>query len=178
MNEQPVSIPVPEPIRNRAAGKGTNLPERLTGVGNSELLNTSLLGLLASRSCPGKILLQTIDRVPEWIESGWTFISGFHSPLEQQTLRSILRRGGRVVKLLARGMGPIYRAAREENAAISAGNMLIVTTFPRTMPRITRETALERNRLVLAIAEKTCIPWVEDGSPLKKCRSESLLYGS
>lgn len=40
--------------------------------------------------------------MPEWVKAGRVIVSGFHSPLEQQVLHSVLRRTGRVVKVLAR----------------------------------------------------------------------------
>ncbi|MCE5361543.1 hypothetical protein [Candidatus Igneacidithiobacillus taiwanensis] len=73
-------------------------------VGNIDLLSERLLGFLASRECPGHVLLETLERVPEWVKGGRVIVSGFHSPLEQQVLRSALRRQGRVVKVLARGI--------------------------------------------------------------------------
>lgn len=79
-------------------------PEQLAGVGNVALLVEPLLGLISSRECPGHVLLETLDRVPEWVKAGRVIVSGFHSPLEQQVLRSLLRRNGRAVKVLARGM--------------------------------------------------------------------------
>jgi predicted Rossmann fold nucleotide-binding protein DprA/Smf involved in DNA uptake len=74
------------------------------------------------------------------------------------------------VKVLARGIS-VFRAAPEEKEAVLAGNMLVVTAFPPTVKRTTRETALERNRLALALAEERCIPWVDEESPLKNLAS-------
>jgi predicted Rossmann fold nucleotide-binding protein DprA/Smf involved in DNA uptake len=166
MSARPVSIPLPSVPRERVANLGLIPPESLTCVGNAELLNGPMLCVIASRSCPGNILLQTVERVPEWLKAGKVIISGFHSPLEQQVLRSALRRNGRAVKVLARGMS-VFRAAPEEKEAVLAGNMLVVTAFPSTVKGTTRETALERNRLALALAEERYIPWVDEGSPLK-----------
>jgi predicted Rossmann fold nucleotide-binding protein DprA/Smf involved in DNA uptake len=161
------SIPLPSVLRERVTNLGLVPPETLTCVGNVELLNGPLLCVIASRSCPGNILLQTVEQVPEWVKAGKVIISGFHSPLEQQVLRSTLRRNGRAVKVLARGIS-VFRVAPEEKEAVLAGNMLVVTALPSTVKRTTRETALERNRLALALAEERCIPWVDEGSPLKE----------
>ena len=82
---------------------GPELATRIVGAGETALLDEPLLGLVASRECPGHVLLETLDRVPEWVKAGRVIVSGFHSPLEQQVLRSLLRRKGRAVKVLARG---------------------------------------------------------------------------
>lgn len=134
-------------------------------VGNTDLLAEPLLGLIASRECPGHVLLETLDRVPEWVKVGRVIVSGFHSPLEQQVLRSLLRRKGRVIKVLARGMTN-YRPTTEEREPLAAGRMLVITTFPSEVRRTTRETALARNRLVLALASEIVVPYVADDSPL------------
>ena len=148
--------------------------KQLVGVGNSTLLDEPMLGLIASRECPGHVLLETLDRVPEWVKANRTIVSGFHSPLEQQVLRSLLRRDGRAVKVLARGMN-VYRHTPEERAPITSGRMLVISPFAPTVTRITRETALARNRLVLALATEMFIPYVAAGSPLELLIAESAL---
>lgn len=145
---------------------GPDLAARILGVGESSLLAEPLLGLIASRECPGHVLLETLDCVPEWVKAGRVIVSGFHSPLEQQVLRSVLRRkAGRVVKVLARGMSD-YRPSSDEREPLATGRMLIITACPPDVRRTTRETALARNRLVLALASEVVIPYVAQGSPL------------
>ena len=140
-------------------------------MGNLALLDEPLLGLLASRECPGRVLLETLDRVPEWVKAGRVIVSGFHSPLEQQVLRSLLRRNGRAVKVLARGMSE-YRPLSEEREPLAAGRMLVITACPPEVRRTTRETALARNRLVIALATDIVVPHVAAGSPLAALLAE------
>lgn len=144
---------------------GTELAARIVSAGATALLAEPLLGFIASRECPGHVLLETLDRVPEWVKTGRVIVSGFHSPLEQQVLRSVLRRKGRVVKVLARGMTD-YRPTTEEREPLAAGRMLVITACPPEVRRITRETALARNRLVLALASEITAPYVTADSPL------------
>lgn len=144
---------------------GAAAPEQFAGIGNAALLDEPLLGLIASRECPGHVFLETLDLVPEWVKAGRVIISGFHSPLEQQVLRSLLRRNGRVVKMLARGMTE-YRPLPEERAPLATGRMLVITACPPEVRRTTRETALARNRLVLALATEATVPFISEGSSL------------
>ena len=150
---------------------GAEIAARIVGAGETALLAQPLLGLIASRECPGHVLLETLDRVPEWVKAGRVIVSGFHSPLEQQVLRSVLRRKGRVVKVLARGMTD-YRPTAEEREPLAAGRMLVITACPPEVRRTTRETALARNRLVLALASEIVAPFVAAGSPLARLLSE------
>ena len=163
---KPSPIILPAPLRDHL---GTTAPEQLAGVGDASLLDEPLLGLIASRECPGHVFLETLDLVPEWAKAGRVIISGFHSPLEQQVLRSLLRRNGRVVKVLARGLGgksADYRPLPEERDPLAAGRMLVITACPPDVRRTTRETALARNRLVLALASEAVIPCIAEASPL------------
>lgn len=145
--------------------------ERLTGVGNVELLAEPLLGLLSSRECPGSVLLETLDRIPQWVTEGRVILSGFHAPLEQQVLRSVLRRKGRVVKVLARGMID-YRPSAEERGPLNDSRMLVLTACSPSIRRTTRASALERNHLVLALASEMVIPFIAEGSPLASLIAE------
>jgi predicted Rossmann fold nucleotide-binding protein DprA/Smf involved in DNA uptake len=156
---------MPATLRDRL---GAEAPEQLVGVGNAMLLDEPMLGLISSRECPGHVLLETLDRVPEWVKAGRIIVSGFHSPLEQQVLRSVLRR---VVKVLARGMTD-YRPTPEERVPLTSGRMLVVTAFAPEVRRTTRETALARNRLVLALATEIFAPFVAEGSPLAELLAE------
>lgn len=148
---------------------GPELAARIVGAGGTALLDEPLLGLIASRECPGHVLLETLDRVPEWVKLGRVIVSGFHSPLEQQVLRSLLRRQGRAVKVLARGFGgqcANYRPTPEEREPLAAGRMLVITACSPAVRRTTRETALARNRLVLDLATEIVVPHVAADSPL------------
>lgn len=145
----------------------TEVAARLRGVGEAALLTEPLLGFIASRECPGHVLLETLDRVPEWVKAGRVIVSGFHSPLEQQVFQSLLRRKGRAVKVLARSFSAQgYRPDPAEKEALAESRLLILSASPSSATRLTRANALERNRLVLALADEYLIPHVSSGSPL------------
>ncbi len=171
MKPAPVTVPL-----LCAQRVGHEIATRIVGAGETALLAEPLLGLIASRECPGHVLLETLDRVPEWVKAGRVVVSGFHSPLEQQVLRSVLRRKGRVVKVLARGMTD-YRPAPDEREPLAAGRMLVITACPPEVRRTTRETALARNRLVLDLATEIVVPHVAAGSPLAALLEKSALAG-
>ena len=159
---RPVRLPLPP----RAAHAGlVPPPVCLYGVGHPALLDEPLLGLLASRNCPGRLLLDTLEEIPAWVRAGRVILSGFHSPLEQQVLRSVLRRHGRVVKVLARGLNE-YHPPELELEPLEQGRMLVLSPFPEQLDRTTRETSLARNRLVLALATDLVIPHVSPNGGL------------
>ena len=141
---------------------------RLIGIGNPALLAEPLFGFIASRQCPGHVFIETLERVPQWTKAGRVLASGFHSPLEQQVLRSLLRRQGRAVKVLARHLPPDrdYRPTTEEREPLAQGRLLILSASPATETRTTRASALARNGLVLALAHEHWEPRIAPESPL------------
>jgi predicted Rossmann fold nucleotide-binding protein DprA/Smf involved in DNA uptake len=166
MKPAPVTLPL-----RQAQRIAPETATRLIGVGNANLLIEPLLGFIASRQCPGHILIETLDRVTQWTQANRVLVSGFHSPLEQQVLRSLLRRKGRAVKVLARGMRD-YRPEPDEKPALAENRLLVITAFPPTVTRSTRATALERNRLVLQLAAERVIPHIAPQSPLAELLRE------
>jgi len=148
----------------------TDAPRLLTSLGHSELLKSRLLGVLCSRECSGHIILEVLDRVPGWVAEGRVLISGFHSPLEQQVLRSMLRREGNVVKVLARSLAGA-RLSAAERTACDAGHMVVVSGFSAEVRRVTRQTSEVRNKLVAALADELFIPYVRPGSPLESLKN-------
>ena len=67
-----------------------------------------------------------------------------------------------------------YRPQPEECEPLATGRMLVITACPPTMRRTTRETALARNRLVLALASETVAPCIAADSPLAALLNEAI----
>jgi predicted Rossmann fold nucleotide-binding protein DprA/Smf involved in DNA uptake len=158
MKPAPISLPL-----HLAARVPAETAVCIVGVGEVALLTEPLLGFISSRECPGHILIETLERVPQWVQEGRIVISGFHAPLEQQVLRSLLRREGRAVKVLARGVTD-YRPTADEQEPLAQGRLLILSALPPQIKRITRETALRRNHLVRQLSAEVCTPYIAPGS--------------
>lgn len=135
---------------------GDNGPAQFMGVGNTALLAEPLFGLIASRQCSGHVLLETLALAAQWARMRQVVLSGFHSPLEQQVLRSMLRRNGKAIKLLAHALGD-YRAPAEEVAPLAAGHLLVLSACLPQVTRTTRASSLARNQLVLALATRSTV---------------------
>lgn len=61
------------------------------------------LALFCSIKCPGKLILNTYDLAKKLRQEGITVISGFHSPMEKECLRILLRSQNPVFWCLAHG---------------------------------------------------------------------------
>ena len=76
----------------------TERPETIWARGNLGLLpeqnatlNGNLWALFCSSKCPGEIILKTHDSAQEFRKAGTPTIGGYHSPVEQECLRVLLR---------------------------------------------------------------------------------------
>ncbi len=70
-----------------------------------------------------------MELAAQWARAQQVVLSGFHSPLEHQVLRSMLRRQGRAVKLLAHALND-YRMPDEEQVPLAEGRLLVLSACP------------------------------------------------
>ena len=73
-------------------------------TGDASILNRPKVALFCSVKCPGRLILETYDLAKRFRNEGILVISGFHSPMEQECLRILLRSPHPVIWCLARGM--------------------------------------------------------------------------
>ncbi len=155
---------------------GESAPERIWALGNTDLLARPLLALFCSSKCPGSVILQTYDAVCALRDAGVTVISGFHSPIEKECLRLLLRGTQPIVICPARSIERM-RVPSEWRAPIAAGRLLILSPFDVRHPRITAETAAYRNRFAAALADRILIPYAAPGSKTEAFAREVAGWG-
>lgn len=130
--------------------------ERLTVQGNLELLNQPLVGVVSSRQCPARLIIAAQDWARSAREQGLTLAGGFHSPVEQEVLRVVLKGTGGVVLCPARGLGGM-RLTAELDRALEAGRLLLVSPFGDGVRRADSRRAERRNRLVVGLAFRVLV---------------------
>ena len=136
------------------------------------------LALFCSVKCPGKLILDTYDLCQHLRELGVIVVSGFHSPMEQECLRILLRSPHAVVWCLARGMVKRVPAAPVDcSAAVSEGRLVVATPFPDTVRRVTAQTATVRNRVVAEMAAAVVVAHAAPGSKMEALCRELLAAG-
>ena len=155
---------------------GKSAPERIVALGNLEILSHPLLALFCSSKCPGTVILQTYDAVCALREAGTTVISGFHSPIEKECLRLLLRGSQPIVVCPARSIERM-RVPSEWRDALAASRLLILSPFEAKYSRITAETAQYRNRFVAALADRILIPHAAPGSKTEAFAREVTGWG-
>lgn len=146
--------------------------------GNSAILENPKVALFCSVKCPGQLILDTYDLAKRLRNEGVLVISPFHSPMEQECLRILLKSPNPVIWALARGL---YKKIPTEpvdyRSAVADGRLIMVTSFPPTEKRITAETAMIRNRLVVDLATAVVVAHAAPDSKMETLCREILASG-
>lgn len=146
--------------------------------GDMSLLERPKIALFCSAKCPGKLILDTYDLAKHFREESITVISGFHSPMEEECLRILLRSPHPVVWCLARSiLKRIPTAPIDCRAAVADGRLLIVSPFPDTIRQTSAKTAVIRNRFVADMATAVVIAHAAPGSKVESLTRELLSVG-
>ncbi len=119
--------------------------------GSNLLLDEPLSALLCSGKCPGAKILEAQDLAQRWRAENRSVISGFHTPVEKECLRTFLRGPQHVVICPARGVDP-FQLPSEWQTKFKRNELLIISPFDSSVSRPTKETCEIRNRLVLDLA--------------------------
>lgn len=160
----------------------TETPKTIWARGNTNLLqgpNTTLNGnlwaLFCSSKCPGEIILKTHDLAQEFRKVGIPTISGYHSPVEQECLRVLLRGSQPILFCPARSIEKMRLKPAWKNAS-SEGRLLILSIFA-DQPRSTEALANKRNAFVAALADKICIAHAAEESRTLKFAQMIVAWG-
>jgi predicted Rossmann fold nucleotide-binding protein DprA/Smf involved in DNA uptake len=155
-----------------------NNPMPIQVYGDAVIPDRPMVGLLCSSKCPGKLILDTYDLVRLFRKQGVTVISGFHSPMEEECLRILLRSSYPVVWCLARGLFKrIPTKPVDCRTAVAEGRLLIISPFKTSLRRVTAKTAMIRNRVVADLADAVFVAHAAPGSKIEALTLELLAAG-
>ena len=170
-----------------AAGWGRSFlvepPARLSVLGDPARLAGrpadgpgATLGLFCSVRCPGERILWAYDLAQRWRREETIVISGFHSPVEKECLRILLRGPQPVILCPARGLAG-FRVPTDWRRAVIEGRLLLLSAFDPGERRATAELARRRNALVAALADRLCFIHVTPGGELESLREQARAAG-
>ena len=145
---------------------GDDAPAQLTSLGNLDLLALSKTALFCSARCPGHAILRTYDQAAKWRDEGRCVISGFHSPVEKECLRILLRGQQPIIICPARALPK--RIPAEWEKPLADGRLLILSCFTATYRRPTKQLAARRNELVVALADEVWFAHITPGGRMEK----------
>lgn len=133
-----------------------------------------------SQSCPGDIILKAQDWANKQGPGSAPVIGGFHTPVERDVLRILLRGNAPVIIVLARTaqgwrapkpLGPAIKAA------VAAGTAQVVSPFPASQTRTTATAAEARNRHILTLCDTVLIAHAAPGSKTEALAQEAKTMG-
>jgi predicted Rossmann fold nucleotide-binding protein DprA/Smf involved in DNA uptake len=145
---------------------GDDAPSQLSTIGNLELLTLPKPALFCSVRCPGHVILRTYDHAARWRDAGRCVISGFHSPVEKECLRILLRGSQPIIICPARTLP--QRAPVEWRQPLADGRLLILSIFHAGEQRITSELAVRRNEFVAALADDVWFAHIAPGGQAER----------
>ncbi len=139
-------------------------------LGNKEVLMLSKTSFLCSRKVPANVVLKCYDWAIEQREAGVCVISGFHSKLEKDVLHYLLKGNQPIIVALARGLK--QKIEPEFHEPLNKGRLLIITPFDESIKRVTEQTGIVRNRMMIELAEKITIGYSSPSGNLEKLVNE------
>lgn len=145
---------------------GTDAPSQLTALGNLDLLTLPKTALFCSARCPGDAILRACDTARQWRDENRCIISGFHSVVEKECLRILLRGSQPIIICPARSLPKRVPAGWKK--PLADGCLLILSCFRPTDRRVTAELAARRNEFVAALADEVWFAHITLGGRMEQ----------
>jgi|SRR5579872_1419882 len=155
---------------------GAEMPPNLFTIGNLDLLALPKTALFCSARCPGDSILRTYDQAAQWRDQGNCIISGFHSPVEKECLRILLRGKQPIIICPARSLDNM-RLAGDWLKPLADGRLLMLSCFTGSSHRATTTLAIRRNAFVAALADEVFIAHASAGGHLERLSHRVRTWG-
>lgn len=134
------------------------------------------LAFFCSQSCPGDIILRAQDWANWRVAESAPVIGGFHTSIERDVLRILLRGKAPVVHVLARALEGARLSAALRSAE-KEGHAQIISPFAGTVRQTTARTAEQRNRHILILCDSVLIAHASPGGKTEALAHEAKALG-
>lgn len=137
----------------------------ITAAGNLDILADSqqLTGLFCSRNCPGGLILPSFDHVTSLRDGDKIVVSGYHSEMEQECLKILLRGTQLIIICPARAIQSM-RVPGQWKIPLAENRLLILSPFDQSQKRATVKLAEQRNRFVAALSDQLFVIHTQRGT--------------
>jgi len=168
-----VKIGMPGYPARLASSKFIEPTAMLWAYGPIDIIAEPIIGLFCSSQCPGSRILKTFDAIVKMRDEGQILMGGFHSAMEWECLRILLRGRQPVIWVPARSILGM-RLKPELQPAFKDGRLLILSPFAPTPAnaRVTAALAQQRNRFVGALADRIFVPYAAPGGRTASLQEE------
>ena len=124
-----------------------------TAIGNIALLQKRKIGFLASRQIATLSVLPTLDWATAISQrEEVAVVSGFHSRMEREVLKILLRGKCGIIVVLARGM--YHQVPQIYEEALQQNRLLLLSYEKDNLTRISERTAHKRNEWVISLSDE------------------------
>jgi len=134
------------------------------------------IGLFCSQKTPGQLILNIFDAVAALRDNDVPVISGFHSHMEKECLKILLRGSQPIIVCPARSIKD-YRYPTEWKKPIKENRLTMVSDFANDVRRVTTETADHRNHFLINITDHFFIPYAAVGGKTEGLAKEIITMG-
>jgi predicted Rossmann fold nucleotide-binding protein DprA/Smf involved in DNA uptake len=138
-------------------------PARLWHLGNPSLLNRPLVGIVSARGTESNLNPITAELLGRLAGLQATFIGGWHSALERESLRILLGQMPQIIICLAKSVNR-FAFFQELKTLLNQDRVLLLTHCSPSAKRISRDAALRRNQLVAGLAQVLLVLTAPEGS--------------
>jgi predicted Rossmann fold nucleotide-binding protein DprA/Smf involved in DNA uptake len=142
---------------------GKDAPNDITAKGNLDILRHNSTAFFCSTKCPGDLIVKTYDIAQLLRDAGMTVISGFHSPMERESLTILLRGAQPIIICPARSINKM-RINREHKKPLKDGRLLFLSPFDENHQRISTKRSYYRNLFVTALSAVVFVIHAEPSS--------------
>jgi len=150
---------------------------RLWSAGEPAILQGKLLGIISARQIDSDLALKSSQLLKQLAYlKEVAFIGGWHSPLEEEALRILLRQLAPVVFCVSKGLDRFVLRG-DMNGRVSDGRLLLLSHCSPKAKRISRDASMRRNELVVALAAALLILSAPDGTASLKLAKSALRSG-
>lgn len=138
-------------------------PSRLWYLGNTSLLKQPIVGILSARAGASDLSSNTAELLRQVAGSKATFIGGWHSPLEKESLKILLRESPPTIVCLAKSINR-FGFLQELKTLLNQDRLLLLTHCSPHAKRISRDASVRRNHLAAGLANVLLVLAAPEGS--------------
>lgn len=151
-------------------------PPRLWYAGDPSIMRGTPLGIISARKIEPDLALKSSKLLHQLAFQERTFISGWHSPLEEEALRILMGGNSRIIFCLSKSLNR-FDCSTEIDDLVNTGRALLLTHCSPRARRISRDASLRRNQLVAALATGLLVLSAPTGSASFKLANVAISLG-
>lgn len=139
-------------------------------LGSLAFFSMQKIAYLCSRHISPLSVLRSYDWATTMRDEGKCVISGYHSQIERDVLHFLAKGTSPLIVVLGRGLYQKYPAHLQAiiRSHLPIGKLLIISPFPASQTKTTEHSCLQRNSLILSLADEIVVGYADPKGSLVK----------